>query len=468
MVKKIVLLLSGNVMTSVILFLRTILIARLISVADYGIAATFMISVTIMQLLSNLGLNQMIIQDNDGDDPDFQASLQGFQLLRGFVSGALLFALAAPMARFLGQPQITWAYQLLAVVPVLNGLAHFDVFRLQRRMAYGPFIATQLLPPLISVLAIWPLYMMYGDYRVMLGAILAQWLLYLLLTHLVKERRYALAFRRDILMRGVRFGWPLLANGVMLFIIYQGERLVVGRELGMATLAIFSMTLSLVQTPMGAVTRAVHQFLLPQLSAAKADDGEFNRMAVVMVQASALAMAVLALGIALAGPPLVLLALGEKYAPVLDFLLLMAVVELLRAVRSGLSQVALARARTLNGVVSNLPRVLAIAVAWALLIQGAGLPAVLGVAVLGEALGFIVALVLAHRWAGMAVAPQAPCLIALALFAAALALASPLLPWTLPPLVEAGLLALTGGALLATLRPLWRYLRDRRMTAYGG
>lgn len=455
-------------MVSVILFLRTIVVARLISVADYGIAATFMISVTIMQLLSNLGLNQMIIQDDDGDDPDFQAGLQGFQMLRGVISAGILFALAAPMAQFLGQPQVVWAYQLLAIVPILTGLAHFDVFRLQRQLSYGPFMASQLLPPLVSVLVIWPLYVAYGDYRVMLGAILAQWVTHLVVTHLVGRRRYRVAFMRDILMRGVRFGWPLLANGVMLFIIYQGERLVVGRELGMATLAIFSMTLSLVQTPMGAVIRAAHQFLLPQLSAVKDDDEAFNRMAVVMVQASALTMVVLAAGIALFGPPLVLLALGEKYAPVLDFLVLMAVVELIRAVRSGLSQVALARASTLNGFVSNLPRVVSIALAWGLLLQGAGLPAVLGVAVGGEILGFAVALVLAHRWVGMALRPLWPSLAALALFTGALTLSSPLSPVQIDPVIAMAAVLAAGLALAATLWPLWSYLRNRRMAAYEG
>jgi O-antigen/teichoic acid export membrane protein len=454
-------------MTSVILFLRTIFVAQLISVADYGIAATFMISVTIMQLMSNMGLNQMIIQDDDGDDPAFQASLQGFQLLRGMASGGILFLLAGPMAQFLGQPHLTWAYQLLAIVPVLTGLAHFDIFRLQRRMAYGPYVATQLLPPLVSILVIWPLYKLFGDYRVMLGAILAQWLTHLVVTHIFGQRRYQLAFQRDILMRGVRFGWPLLVNGVVLFIIYQGERLVVGRELGMALLAIFSMTLSLVQTPMGAVTRAVHQFLLPQLSAVKDRDAEFNHMAVILVQASIAGIAVLAAGIVLCGPPMVLLALGEKYRPVLEFLALMSVVELLRAIRSGFSQVALARAKTLNGALSNLPRVLSIGLAWALLVQGAGLQTVIGVAVIGELAGFIVAMLLAHRWAGMALAPHLPSMGALALFVAVLLLTSPLTPWTPGLLPLAGMICASLTLLAVSLRPLWGYLRARRMTAYG-
>lgn len=466
MFRKILLLLSGNVAISLVLFLRMILIARVISVADFGIASTFMISVTIMQLLSNIGLNQMIIQASDGDAAELQKALQGIQALRGILGSVLLFLIARPMAEFLGQGEITWAYQVLALVPILTGFAHFDVFRQQRRMRYGPFILTQLVPPVISVLLIWPLERVFGDWQVMLWSIMAQWTANLVLTHLVAERRYAIGFDRKVLKRGIAFGWPLLVNGVMLFVIYQGERMVVGRELGMADLAIFSMTLSLVQTPMGAVIRAVQQFLLPQIAAVKDDDARFGAMAAVTVQASGFAMAVMVAGVFLVGPSLVVLALGERYRPVNDLLLMMATVELIRSVRAGLSQVALARAKTGNGPLSNIPRVAAIGLSWYLLIHGAGLSTVLVVALCGETAGFAVALLLARRFAGMALAPVRLGIATLALLVAALVAASPQSGLDLPMAVSGSAVGASFAVFAVSLRHLWSYLRARRMNAY--
>lgn len=466
MFRKILLLLSGNLVTSVVLFARMIIVARLITVADFGIASTFMVSVMIMQLLSNLGLNQMIIQASDGDDAELQKALQGIQAMRGIISAILLFLLARPMAEFLGQGEITWAYQVLALVPILTGFTHFDVFRQQRQMRYKAFMVTQIVPPVLSLALIWPLAYIFGDWQVMLWSIMAQWVANLVLTHVVAERRYAISFDSEILKRGVRFGWPLLVNGVMLFLIFQGERMIVGRELGMAELGIFSMTLSLVQTPMGAVIRAVHQFLLPQLAATKDDDIGFNEVATITLQASALAMAVMVVGAFLLGPPLVLLALGERYRPVNDLLVMMTTIELIRSVRAGLGQVALARARTGNSAISNIPRVLAIGLAWYLLSHGAGFSTVLTVGLGGEITCFGLALFLAHRFAGMALAPIWPSTALLMALVAALVAASPQSGLDLPMPVSTGIVAAAFGLFLLSLRPLWQYLRARRMKTF--
>ena len=116
MLRRILLLMSGNAFRSVLVFIRTIIVIRLISVADVGIGATFMIAVSVVQMLSDLGLNQFIIQNDRGSDPEFQKAMHGFQLLRGLAGSALMLAIAQPMASFLGNDSLVWAYQLMAVM----------------------------------------------------------------------------------------------------------------------------------------------------------------------------------------------------------------------------------------------------------------------------------------------------------------------------------------------------------------
>jgi len=68
-------ILSGNAATSLLLLVRNLVIARLISVEDYGIAATFGIVMALIEMASYLGMQQQIVQSKDGEDPRFQASL---------------------------------------------------------------------------------------------------------------------------------------------------------------------------------------------------------------------------------------------------------------------------------------------------------------------------------------------------------------------------------------------------------
>jgi hypothetical protein len=82
MFRSALLILSGNAAASLLLLARNLIIARLIPVADYGVASTFAIAMAVVEMASALGLQQQIVQARNGEDPRFQSALQGFQVLR--------------------------------------------------------------------------------------------------------------------------------------------------------------------------------------------------------------------------------------------------------------------------------------------------------------------------------------------------------------------------------------------------
>ena len=77
MLKKAFLVVTGNAFGSALLLLRNLIVARLVSPHDYGIASTFAIVMSLVEMLSYVGLNQLMVVDKDGDDPHFQRAMQG-------------------------------------------------------------------------------------------------------------------------------------------------------------------------------------------------------------------------------------------------------------------------------------------------------------------------------------------------------------------------------------------------------
>ncbi|MWD30165.1 oligosaccharide flippase family protein [Aquicoccus sp. SCR17] len=392
-----VLLLTGNMAGSLLLFLRNLVVARLVSVEDYGIAATFAISMAVVEMASGLGLQSLIVQDKGGDDPRLQAGLQGFNLLRGLVSAVVLFLLAHPIARFLGIPEIAWAYQLLALVPALRGFEHFDIFRLSRRLRFKPMMLSKVLPALVSVLSIWPLHYFVGGYKVMLYAILIQWGLWLIICHLIAERSYQISFAGDIMRRGLRFGWPVMINNILLFMVFQGDKLIVGREFDMETLAIFAMGFTLTLTPTLVLSASEQQFYLPQLSAAVEDHKGFSNLALAAMQTSLVSGLLLVLGISLLGAPVVYFLLGDKYEALIPLLIWLSILQALRTFKIGGITAALARAQTGNAGIANSFRVLALPFAWHVAASGGELVHIIWIAIAGELCGYIATLFLVVR-----------------------------------------------------------------------
>lgn len=453
MLKKALMLVSGNAFGSALLLARNLIVARLISPEDYGIAATFAISMSLVEMLSYLGLNQLIVVDEKGDDPHLQRALQGFQLIRGLFSSLVLFLIARPYAAFLGIEHIAWAFQLIAVIPLMNGLQHYDMHRLKRHLNFRPSIIVQSMPPLISVLALWPLAIIYDDYRIMLVSLLVQALSMVALSHLTAERRYGLAFDFPVMKRATVFGWPLLLNGVLLFGVFNGERLIVGRELGMGQLAVFSMAITLTLTPTLVLAGACQSLFLPSLSGAREKPDSFRWLGVAAIEAGLAIGLLLVLGVVLLGGPVVHLLLGDKYLPILDILVPIAVVQGIRVAKSGSSTVALAKGRSGNAAASNSFRVASLPLSWLALIQTGNLMTVIYIAMVAELVGYLLALYLAAKRAGLRLGPVlVPSGMVFLTLAAALFsdwtykpqtdLVDHLSHWSLWPVIACGLLTL--------------------------
>jgi O-antigen/teichoic acid export membrane protein len=401
MLKSALLILSGNAAFSLFLLIRNLAVATLIPLTDYAIAATFMIAMTAVEMASTLGLQQQIVQASKGEDHRFQAALQGFQVFRGVLAGVVLFAMAGPLAAFMGVPQVAWAYQVLAVVPVLNALQHFDMHRLNRQMVFGPLILTKVVPIAVSLLLVWPLAAWLGDYRVMLWALVVQAVVMMVSSHVTAKRSYRLVWDRAVIGESLRFGWPLLLNGAFLFGVFQGDKIIVGHLLGLEPLALFAMGFTLTLAPSLVMANSIQNFFLPQLSRG---DERFGMFAQVTSQTGLFGGMVLVIAVAALGPPLVSLVLGAKYIGLEPLLVPLAVLQAIRIAKAGPSIVAMSKGHTTNAMWGNVPRLISLIVIWIVLHGDASLITVIWIGCLGELAGLIVAAVLMYQRTGVMLA----------------------------------------------------------------
>src|SRR5690606_34353143 len=110
------LLLTGSsVIAAACAFVRNVIVARLISLEDFGIASTFSLTMTLIEMTGNLAIDRLIVQARDGGTPGLIATGHAFRVVRGAVATVVQFAVAAPIAALFGVPEVTWAFQVIAL-----------------------------------------------------------------------------------------------------------------------------------------------------------------------------------------------------------------------------------------------------------------------------------------------------------------------------------------------------------------
>jgi O-antigen/teichoic acid export membrane protein len=401
MFKKAIMVVSGNAFASIFLLLRNLIVARLVSPENYGIASTFAMSMSIVEMLSYLGLNQLMVIDKDGDNPKFQAAMQGFQVMRGIFSATVLFLIAQPYAAFLGVERVAWSYEVLALIPLINGFQHYDPHRQRRHLNFRPSVLANSVPAVVSVLVLWPLALMFGDYRIMLFALFAQSITMVVTTHVTAERPYRLTLDLALMKRATKFGWPLLLDGALIFGAFNGERMIVLRELGVSQFAFFTMAFTLTLTPTIVLGNSFQSLFLPQLTGAREDPPAFQRLAIASVEASLAIAVLLVLGTSLVGGPLAHALTGPKYVSILAILVPIALLQAIRVAKNGGNTVALSCGRSSLSMMGNLIRVLSLPLSWWIAITTGDVLMIVWTVCVAEILAFVLSMWLLRRWTGV-------------------------------------------------------------------
>ncbi|MBI1849675.1 MAG: oligosaccharide flippase family protein [Planctomycetes bacterium] len=422
---------GGHVLTQAFSFVRNVIVARLIGPPDFGVATLFATTYLLIDMISNLAIDAFLVQAEDGDEPHFVDTAHAMQAIRGVVNAALTFVLAAPVTSLLAVPDATWAFRWLAAIPLVRGFAHLDMFRLHRRMMFRPAIVVEVASSVVVTLAAWPLGALLRDYSAMVWILLAQAVTYVVASHLVAERRYGWSWVPSYARRSLAFGWPLLINGSLMFLIFQGDIFIIGSAgrlfdssgYSLQEVGVYAAAFSLTLAPSVMIARVFSSLLLPILSRAQSTPATFERAYELCALTLSLVGGTLAIPFIVAGGWLMTRLFGADYAAAGLFIGLLASTQALRVIRVAPTLAAMARGDTQNSLVSNLARTTAFAGVLAVAAERGSLVWVAAFGVAGEALALVVCVARLRRQYGIRIAwCLKPALVAAAGIVAASAL----------------------------------------------
>ncbi len=380
---------AGHAVGQGLSLVRNIIVARLIRPEDFGVAATFAITLSLLEVISDLGADKLIIQAKDGDEPALEGTAQLWLFVRGLFTAVLVLLFAWPASTLFKVPQAHSAFCWLALVPLLRGLVHLDMKRLQRIMRFGPQVISEIGAQAVAAAAAWPLARLLGDYTAMLWLVILQSATLALLSHMLAERYYRWARSREHMARLLSFGWPLLVNGLLMFGIFQGDRLVIGTAYSMHELGIYSVAAGLAFAVSRLVGSMVGSLLLPVFSEVQEVRSSLQQRYTMAVQCLALIAGLIGVLLIVPAERLLALVYGSSYLPAARVLCWLAAAESIRLVRVAPTAAALARSDSRNCMYANLWRVLAIPVAVTGVALGCNIEFVAACSLVGEVLAIV-------------------------------------------------------------------------------
>lgn len=352
--------LTGNGLSYGLSFIRNMILARLLTKADFGAAATLGMVLGLFELTAKMGIARFVVQDKDGDRPEFIATIHMFQGLVGLISGAIILGATPFLATLFNLPGPVWIVMVLSLVPLFRGFEHVDIRRYERNLRFFPSNMVEVIPQGIITACAWPIATWLPDFRSVLILMIGKSFLSFLMSHFLSEQPYKWGWQREYASRMLHFGWPLLLTGFLMFGIFQGDQFIVATFYNLADLAPYAAASALVMVPGMLFGNVINSVALPVLAQVQEDRISFKKryhqvMSIVMLFSVATTV-----GIILGSESIMRLAYGDKYVGSGVILAWLSASIAFRNLRMAPALAALAQGDSKNSLISNIGRATAL------------------------------------------------------------------------------------------------------------
>lgn len=302
-----------------VMFVVSIVLARILSPDDYGTVALVTVFTTILQVFVDSGLGVALIQKKNADDLDF-SSVFYFNFVVCIVLYAGMFFAAPTIASFYNDLTLIPIIRVISLTIVISGIKGIQQSFVSRNMLFKRFFFSTLGGTIFS--AILGVAMAYAGCGV--WAIVAQQLsntaIDTLILWLTVKWRPKKMFSWERLKTLFSFGWKLLISSLLDTGYSNLRSLVIGKIYSPSDLAYYNQGDKLPSVVITNINTSIASVLLPTLASKQDDRKQLKNMTRRAIKTSTYIIAPLMLGLAFCAPPIVRLILTEKWVPCVPYL----------------------------------------------------------------------------------------------------------------------------------------------------
>jgi len=328
----------------VVRFFVSIVLARLLVPADFGLMAMALLFVGLMELFKDLGTVSALIQA-----PELSPVLLNSVFFLNVLIGVLGFVgiyIGAPLAAlFFAQPSLTLILRVLAVSFIVSSLGLVMRALLQRNLQFGRLAAIELTASVAyGVVAVSLAMAGSGVWALVIGSIASAIVPTVLLWFSSSWRPQA-HVRFGQLRQIFHFSASMTGSSVFYYVIYQTDKVLIGRFLGENALGLYSMAQRLLEVPVNFITKPIMNVLFPAFSGIQKDNTQIGLLYSRACSAIALLTLPLLASLALLSEPFVSIVLSDKWRPAIPLITILALPTAIQCVSMTVGAIYLAKGK---------------------------------------------------------------------------------------------------------------------------
>jgi O-antigen/teichoic acid export membrane protein len=288
----------------------TLVLARLLVPADFGIVAVAMSFVAAVEVLGSLGLDLSLLRRRELERPQLDA-VWSLNLAIGAAGSIVLAVAALPLTAAFDEQRLLPVLLVLSALPLAGAMENIGTVFFRRDLDFAAEFRWQMARRVISVLVTVALALALRSYWALVAGIVAGRLLGTVLSYLLHPYR----------PRWQRQGWGELRGYSIAMFLHSAAQLVrqrlpdvaVGHVFGLRWAGLNTVAAEVAALPSTELAAPLNRVLLPVLGRLQAGEADLKRALLASLSALASTALPAAIGLALLAPDLIRLLLGPQW-----------------------------------------------------------------------------------------------------------------------------------------------------------
>ncbi|MBE6002718.1 MAG: lipopolysaccharide biosynthesis protein [Lachnospiraceae bacterium] len=305
-------------------FVVALVLARLMTPAEYGTISLITIFIAIANTFVQSGFATALVQGKDVKEEDY-SSVFWVSMLLSLLCYGVLFTAAPWIADYYSTPLLKELVRVMGVVLFPGAVVSIQTAFVARNLRFQQLFQSTMIAVIMS-----------GAVSIVLAmkgfgvwAMAAQQIVYyfsLMAVMLVTLRWYPRVIIHTGRLRQLfSFGWKILVSGLIDAVWQNIYGLIIGKKYSSADLGAYNRGEQFPKIIATNLSTAIQSVMLPAYSKKQDDPGTLSRMASRSIRLSAFVIFPMMAGLAAVARPLVILLLTEKWIVAAPYLVLLAV-----------------------------------------------------------------------------------------------------------------------------------------------
>ncbi len=305
--------------SQIIQFVVSIILARMLTPADYGVIALITVFINLANAFVQSGFGSALVQDKDSGDLEF-STIFYFSIFAAVVFYIILFFAAIPIAVFYNTPILVKVIRILGITLLFNSIFCIQGAYISKKLNFKKlFYASTFTMILSGAIGIFMAYKGFGIWA-LVGQNFSYSFLIFFISFIIIEWKPKLLFSFSKLKKLYSYSWKLLASNLIGTFCNNLQSLIIGKSYNTTKLGLYNRGQNFPQIISNTLDNSIQTVLFPTFSSRNDDFAFIKDKMRKSISLSAYILLPCIFGMAAVAKPMVFTLLSEKWKDCIIFL----------------------------------------------------------------------------------------------------------------------------------------------------